>query len=97
MTGGAGMNSMLSLLAHVQLFNVILAVGWADDAVWYTASNDNGATWTEPVEVGEAEEEQPSIAWLHTGEILVARTYNGGAMTALSADFGNTWTDIGAV
>lgn len=89
--------SSLSLLAHVQLFNIIMAVGWYDDAVWYTASNNNGETWTAIVEVGAADEEQPSIAWLHTGEILVARTYDGGVVTALSSDAGNTWTDIGAV
>ncbi len=87
----------LSLLAHVQLFNVILAVGWGDDAVWYVASNDNGATWTAPVAVGAAAEEQPAITWLHTGEILVARTYDDTVITSLSDDFGGTWTDIGVL
>lgn len=76
---------------------IIYAAGWHDSAVWFEYSEDGGATASELPGVGQrsrvcdADEQQPAIVALVTGEIVVAVDEGGQVATYYSADQGQTW------
>jgi len=76
---------------------IVYAAGWRDGAVWFEYSEDGGVTKGEVPGVGQrsrvcdAEEQQPAIEVLVTGEIVVAVDRSGQVATYYSADQGCTW------
>lgn len=75
---------------------VIYAAGWSGGAVWFEYSDDGGAS-TNPVaggyrvQVCTADEQQPAIAALVTGEIVAAVDSDGQVATYVSRDQGESW------
>lgn len=76
---------------------IIYAVGWREGTVWFEYSEDGGTSKAEIPGVGlrarvcEADEQQPAIEVLVTGEIVVAVDRSGRVETWYSADQGATW------
>jgi hypothetical protein len=76
---------------------LLYAAGWAEGAVWFEYSEDNGRT-AAPLPGGgtrsficTAEEQQPAIEVLTTAELVVAVDREGQVATYYSTDQGRTW------
>ncbi len=75
---------------------IIYAAGWSGGAVWFEYSEDGGRTKSPVgggvrVQVCQADEQQPAIAALVTGEIVAAVDRDGQVATYVSRDQGETW------
>ena len=86
-----------------QFYGVIFAVGYNTSSIYIEFSEDGGvtksffATGAAFIEITDtADETQPDIEILPTGEIVVCLS-NGAVETWLSRNLGNTWTQIDSV
>jgi hypothetical protein len=78
---------------------IIYAAGWSGGAVWFEHSDDGGKTsapigGANRVQVCTADEQQPAIAALVTGEIVAAVDRSGQVATYVSRDQGETWEQV---
>ena len=95
-------------LAKAQLcerHGLVYAVGLAEGYAWCEWSQDSGATkaffpdgsTAKPVSLEPADDDQPAIEVLQTGEIVVALSQEGGVKTYVSRDEGEHWELVGLV
>lgn len=75
---------------------IIYAAGWSGGAVWFEYSEDGGRTVAplpggHRVQVCQAEEQQPALETLVTGELVAAVDRGGQVATYVSRNQGETW------
>ena len=89
------------MLEHVTLAQwrgVIFAVGLYDGSAWFTWSNDAGETDAGAyVEIDPCDEVRPALEILRTGELSVALTISEHIVIYRSADWGQTWEEVGTI
>jgi len=84
---------------------LVYAAGLSDGSAWFEWSQDSGATkapfgdgsTAKLISAESADDEQPAIEVLQTGEIVVALTQGGLVKTYVTRDQGEHWAFIGAV
>lgn len=69
---------------------VEIQVGYA----WSRLSDDQGATWTDPVKIGPSDPEQPDVLVLWSGALFCTLTAASEIKSYISTDYGLTWTAI---
>ncbi len=84
---------------------LVYAAGLSGGCAWFEWSQDSGATkaafpdgsTAKLISAEPAEDDQPAIEALQTGEIVVAVAQDGVVKTYVSRDEGEHWSFIGAV
>jgi hypothetical protein len=84
---------------------LVYAAGLAEGYAWFEWSQDSGASQAlfpdgssrQLISPEPADDEQPAIAALQTGEIVVALVQDGLVKTYLTRDEGEHWALLGAV
>ena len=84
---------------------LLYAAGLSDGLAWFEWSQDSGAnkapfadgSTVKLISAEPADDQQPAIEVLQTGEIVVALTQSGVVRTYVSRDHGEHWAFIGAV
>lgn len=87
-------------LLHVVWSEFRLPEGWPPTGVYYSQSNDEGITWSEPLEIAGVDHDQINIAVTDAGQVHVAwngQVAIGGRYHRWSADNGQTWSERTAV
>jgi len=84
---------------------LVYAAGLSGGYAWFEWSQDSGATkapfadgsTARPISSEPADDEQPAVEALQTGEVVVAIVQNGVVKTHVTRDEGEHWELVGAV
>ncbi len=84
---------------------LVYAAGLSGGHAWFEWSQDSGATkapfadgsTSKPISPEPADDEQPAVEALQTGEIVVALVQDGVVRTHVTRDEGEHWEFVGAV